>query len=393
MSEQRGEAEPTGASASGDPTVIDVTPTPGPEPHPERPAQVPPKSRAGHIPITALVVLVLAVGTSPYWAPPIASILPWGGTSESKSLAVDTTAIDAKLSTLAARIGDLAQGQQRSASLEPRIAQLEQRPTPVPNPQNAQQAAQQAQALTALSERIGALEQRITTLAAAQTSQTAADATKALQAQIQALTQKLDEQSQLLATLQSQKPSGGDRADAALVVTVSQLRAVLATSRPYAPELQAAEALAKDQPDLLKQLQAFDARADRGIPDIGSLRERFGATAEAVDRVAAPPSGGGWRDRLVAGAKRFFHVRRVAEGGQGDAGDPETILAAAETSLKRSDLAGAVAALRRLQGAAAETAKSWLDEAQARVDADQALASLSTTLARTVLTAPAGAKP
>ncbi|HKX06537.1 MAG TPA: mitofilin family membrane protein [Stellaceae bacterium] len=393
MSEQRGEAEPTGASANGDPTVIDVTPTPGPEPQPERAAVVPPKSRGRQIPITALVVLVLAVGTSPYWALPIASILPWGGTPENKPPAVDTAAIDATLSALAARIGDLAQAQQKSAALEPRVAQLEQLPAPAPNPQNAQQAAQQAQVLTALGERMGALEQRITTLAAAQSSQSAADATKALQAQIQALTQKLDEQSQLLATLQSQKSAGGDRTDAALVVTVSQLRAVLATSRPYAPELQAAEALAKDQPDLLKQLQAFDARADRGIPDIGSLRERFGAVAVEVDRVAAPASGGGWRDRLVAGTKRFFHVRQVAEGGQGDAGDPEAILATAETSLKRSDLAGAVAALRRLQGAAADVAKPWLDDAQARFDADQAVASLSATLARTVLAAPAGAKP
>lgn len=387
MSEQRGEAEPTGATANGDPTLIDVTPMPGPEPQPEHSPRAPRTSRRGSIPILALVALVLVVATSPYWAPPIASVLPWGSTPEKEPPAIDTAALDAKLNALDARIAALTQAQQRTSSLEPRVAQLEQRAAQAPNPQNAQQT----QALTALGERMGALEQRITTLAA-QSSRTSTDATKALQDQVQALAQKLDQQSQLLATLQSQKTSG-DRTDAALLVTVSQLRAVLATSRPYAAELQAAEALAKDQPDLLKQLQALDARADRGIPDIGSLTERFSSVAEEVDRVPVPPSAAGWRERLVAGAKRFFHVRQVPEGGQGDAGDPEAILAAAETSLTRSDLAGAVVSLRRLQGAAADTAKPWLDDAQARLDADQALASLTAALTRAVLTAPDGAKP
>ncbi|HLJ19888.1 MAG TPA: mitofilin family membrane protein [Stellaceae bacterium] len=393
MSESRGGAESIGTGTNGGPTVIDVTPTPGPEPEPARPAETRSRPGGNRVAIIVLITLVLAVGTSPYWAPPIASILPWGTAPETPPAPADTKAIDAKLSALESRVAELARAQQGAAALEPRVAQLEQRPAPAPNPQDAQQVAKQAQALSALGDRIAALDQRITALAAAASSETAADATKAMQAQIQALSQKLDEQSKLIASLQSQKSAGAERADAALVVTVGQLRAALATPRPYAAELQAAEALAKDQPDALKQLQALDARAEHGIPTIDALAERFGAMAADVDRVAAPPVEGDWRERLIGGAKRFFHIRSVAAGGASQANDPDDVLATAEAALKRNDLAGAVAALRRLQGPAADAAKPWLDDAEARLAADKTLADLSASLARDILAAPAGAKP
>ena len=392
MSESRSDAEPIGTSTSGGPTVIDVTPTgPTPEPEPDRPPIARPKPRGSRVTIAVLIVLVITVGTSPYWAPPIASVLPWTGTPETPP--VNTAAIEAKLSALETRVTELAQAQQRAAALEPRVAQLEQRPAPAPNPRDAQQAAQQAQTLNALGDRMAALEQRITTLAAAASSQSAADATKGLQAQMQALTEKLDAQSQLIATLQSQRPTGAERADAALIVTVGQLRAVLATSRPYAAELQSAEALAKDQPDVLKQLQVLDARADSGIPSIESLTERFASVAAEIERIATPPVEGGWREQLIGRAKRFFHIRRVAEKGPGQPTDPEDVLATVETALKRSDLAAGVTALRRLQGSVAGAAKPWLDDAQARLDADQAMAELAGALTRNLLAAPARAKP
>jgi len=224
-------------------------------------------------------------------------------------------------------------------------------------------------------------------------SQTAADATKGLQSEIQTLSQKLDEQSQLLTKLQSQERGGADRTDAAIVVTLGQLRAALATSHPYAAELHAAEALAKDQPEILEQLRTFDAKADRGIPNLAALTERFSATAAEVDHAAATPLESGWREQLVGGVKRFFRIRRVADVSAKDSNDPDDALATSETALKLGDLAGAVAALRRLQGPAAEAAKPWLDDAQARLDADKTLAALNTTLTSRILAAPAGAKP
>ncbi len=392
MSDGRGEGEPTGTSTSGGPTVIDVTPEPGPEPapepqpEPERAAATPPKARGSGVTITALVVLVLAVGTSPYWAPPVASVLPWG-TPETKPVPVDTAAIDAKLSALAARIGELTQAQQRGAALEQRVAQLEQRPAAAPNPQDAQQAQ-------ALGDRIAALEQRITTLAAAASSQTAADATKGLQVQIQALTQKLDGQSQLIAALQSQK-SAGDRTGAALALTMGQLRAVLATVRPYAAELQSAEALAKDEPGTLAELRKLDGRAPQGVPTVAMLAARFPAVAQGAAQASAPPVAAeeGWRARTWAKLKNLVTIRRVGEG-QGAEAQRSGDLAAAEAALKTGDLAAAVAAVRRADGSASPAAASWLEDAQARLDAEAALAAADATLMKRFLAEPsAGAKP
>jgi len=397
MSEHRGEGETTGASTSGGPTVIDVTPEPGPSPEadPKGRTETASKARGNLTVVVALVTVVLAVATSPYWAPPVSSVLPWGAVPEPKEPPVNTTAIDAKLSALEARIDELAQAQQRSAALEQRVAALERRPAPAPNPQDAEQAAQQGQALHALGDRIAALEQRITTIAAAASSQTAADATKALQAQIQTLGQKLDEQSERLATLQTQKPESTARFDAALAFTLSQLRGVLATARPYTAELQAAEALAKDAPDTLAELKKLDGRAQQGVPTVAMLAARFPAVAHAAPPASTPAatSDEGWRARTWAKLKSLVTIRRVDEGEsteiQQGAG-----LADAETALRAGDLAAAVAAVRRADGAASPATLAWLEDAQARLDAEAALAAADATLMKRFLAEPAmGAKP
>ncbi|HXP75299.1 MAG TPA: mitofilin family membrane protein [Stellaceae bacterium] len=391
MSERGGESEPAGTSPAGGPTVIDVTPTPSPEP--EHPADAQPKARRGGAAIAALATVVLALATSPYWAPPVASVLPWGGTPEAKPAAADTTAMDAKLSALETRLADLAQAQQRAAALDQRVAQLEQRPAPLPNPRDAQQAAQQAQALGALGDRLAALEQRI---AAAASSQTAADATKSLQSEVQALSQKLDEQSQVLAKLQSQEASGTGRTDAAFVVTLGQLRSALATSRPYGAELQAAEALATDQPDILVELHKLDGRAQQGVPTLAVLTQRFPAIMRGAAQASAPAAPEeGWRARALAKLKSLVTVRRAGEPRGNETGSIEGgALADADTALQKGDLGAAAAAMRRADGTASPAGASWLEDAQARLDAEAALAAADAALMKRFLGAPgAGAKP
>ena len=366
MSDRPGESEPAGTGTGSGPTVIDVTPAPvsEPEPRPERPV----KDRLIVAALSALAVLVLALATSPYWAPPVASVLPWGAAPEPKPAPVDTSAIEAKL-----------------GALEQQFVRLEQRQAAMPNPRVAQ-------ALRALGERLDAMEQRIAALAAAETSQTAADATKGLQSEVQTLSQKLDEQSQLVARLQSQETSAADRTDAALVVTVGQLRAALATSRPYAAELQAAEALAKDQPDILAELRKLDARAPQGVPTLAMLTERFPAVAKSASQPSAsvPAADQGWRARMLATLKSLVTIRRAGEPPAADGGGA---LAEADRALKHGDLAAAVAAMRRADNAA-PAAASWLEDAQARLDVEAALAAADASLLKRFLAEPgAGAKP
>jgi hypothetical protein len=363
MSDRRGESEPASAGMDGGPTMIDVTPTPVPEPEPH--PGTPVKDRVAPAALSALVVLVVALATSPYWAPPVVSVLPWGGAPETRPAPADTSGIEAKLS-----------------ALEQRVARLEQRPAPNP----------QAEALSALGDRLAAIEQRIATLAAAASSQTAADATKGLQSEIQSLSQKLDEQSQLLAKLQSRDAAGGT--DAALVVTVGQMRATLATARLYAAELQAAEALAKDRPDILAELHKLDGRASEGVPTLAMLTERFAAVAKTAAQSSPPAAADqGWRARVLATLKSLVTIRRAGEP-QGKGAESGSALAEAQVALKNGDLAAAAAAVRRADGSGSPAMASWLEDAQARLDAETALAAADASLMKRFLAEPgAGAKP
>jgi len=384
MSERRGESQPADTGEAGGPTVIDVTPTPGGEP--EQPPHAHPRDRLWAA-LSALAILVLMLATSPYWAPPVASVLPWGGAREAKPARADTAALDARLSALEARVAELAQAQQRLGALEPRVAHLEQHPASAPDPQGAQ-------ALSSLGERLGAIEQRIAALAAVEGSQTAADATKAVQAEVQALAQKLDAQSELLAKLQSLESSGAGRTDAALVVAVGQMRSALATSRPYAAELQVAEALAKDQPDTGAELHKLDGRAQQGVPTLAMLTERFAAVAKGAAQSSAPaPADQGWRARAMATLKSLVTIRRVGES-RGNDSQSDSASADAAAALRNGDLAAAVAAMRRSGASESPAAASWLEDAQARLDAEAVLTAVDAILVKRFLAAPgAGAKP
>jgi len=128
MSDRGGESEPASAGMDGGPGMIDVTPTPVPEPEPQ--PGTPVKGRVAIAAISALAVVVLTLATSPYWAPPVVSVLPWGGAPETRPAPADTSGIDAKLS-----------------ALELRVARAEQRPASNP----------QAEALSALGDRLGAI--------------------------------------------------------------------------------------------------------------------------------------------------------------------------------------------------------------------------------------------
>jgi hypothetical protein len=407
MSDRRGQDERPAPASAGTaapepgPTIIDVTPIPetaGAE-------SAPPRRGFARGLALILGIVLGAVATSPYWAPPIASVLPWGTPPPPPPVVMtsgapaDLAPLQTKIAALEAKIAELSQAQQRAAGLEPRLAQAEQRlANAAPNPRDAQQAAQQiaqqTQALSSLADRLATLEQRVAAVQTAASNDTAADTLKSTQADVQALSQKLAEQVKLLATLQRTETRGGDREGAALLIAVGQLRAVLATSRPYGAELRAAEALACEQSDARAALQKLGVHAEQGIPTLAMLAQRFPPVIEAVARAAPLPSDGGWLDRASSELKRVFHVRRVAERQGSDAADTDSVLVAAEKALNASDLAGAVASLRRLSGPAAEAAKPWLDDAGARLDADQAMASLDGLAVRGLLATPAaGAKP
>ena len=392
MSDRRGETPSEPASASPGPAVeeakfVEVPPA----------AQEPAAAKPRPLPLAwlALVAVLAGVALSPYWAPPIASILPWGPRGADASAAADARidALDRKTAAVEGRLTESEKALPRLAALEQRVTQAESRLASLTaGARDGQQTAQQqAQVLSALADRLAILEKRVTALAAASSGGASADTVKALGAEIKTLEDKLAAQEQVLAKLETAASGGPERVDAALIVAVGQLRQVLATSRPYASELRAAKALARDRPEITAELQKLDASAERGIPGLAVLSDRLAQIAPAVLSAEPPPLGADWGDRMLLRVKRFFNLRRVGEGSV-EAGGAEGALAAAQTAMQGGDLAAAVAAMKRLRGPAAEPAARWLTDAETRLGAESTVAALDAALMQRFLAGAGAAK-
>jgi len=127
-------------------------------------------------------------------------------------------------------------------------------------------------------------------------------------------------------------------------------------------------------------LGALPASAEKGIPTVPELARSFDTAKEAaLATAAAPPnSGGSLLDSLMASAESLVKIRRVDAAATGDT--PSALLARAEAALDKGDLATAVKEVGTLQGAPRDSFSSWLDQARARLGADETLKRLESLL-------------
>lgn len=168
--------------------------------------------------------------------------------------------------------------------------------------------------------------------------------------------------------------ASGQTQRTAFVLASGQLEAALDSGQPYASELGAVRRLAADDPELPALLARLEEHADEGIPSLAELRLRFADTALAAAQAAQSEVGGDWMDRAWARLRSLVTVRPVGGDVAGDSA--EARIARAEARLGEGDLAGAIAELEALEGAAAEAAAPWLAGARARLAADQAIERL-----------------
>ena len=111
-------------------------------------------------------------------------------------------------------------------------------------------------------------------------------------------------------------------------------------------------------------------------PSEASLRLAFPAAARAAEEASKPATEGqSVGSRMWQNAQALVTVR---EGGKVLVGAPAaTALARAQALLDAGDLAGTVATLKTLDGAAAAAMANWTGQAQALLDARAGLAALS----------------
>jgi hypothetical protein len=327
-------------------------PAPGPPP-------VEPRQRVIAWLILVLAVVLILVGASPFWAPGLSRVLPWGraGTDEQQAAAQKQTTDD-----IAAQQTRLDHDETAIMNLSRRAAQLE--------------AAGADSGLKDLTDRVARLEAHPAEAPPPAISPDTAAALGALKDQVAQLTTNSAQAADRIVKLETQIANAQqqDQGERALLLALANLRIAVSGSMPFSAELDAVKAMARDRPELQAALAPLDDAAAAGIPSLAALATRFDRDiAPAILRASSETESADWGDQILARLKRLVVVRRIAPTGA-ESDDPvQAPVAKADAALKSGDLAGATAALDTLTGPAAKAASGWLAAAKTRVAAEAAL--------------------
>lgn len=163
--------------------------------------------------------------------------------------------------------------------------------------------------------------------------------------------------------------------ETALALSAGQLREALRIGSPFAAELESLRRLAGRDEALAQVLAALETHAAVGVASLPALQASFPeAAARAVTAERAAGAEQDWQALFWNRVSDLVTVRAIGEPeGEGT----EAVLARAERRLEAGDLAAAEAELAALQGAAAEAMAAWRSRAQARLEAEAALAGLA----------------
>ena len=388
---------------------------PPPDPEPTEIETRPPSgspARSALWPAAALALVVAGVALSPFWAPAVAPLLPWGGEPEgsAKDWAALATRLDAIEKRPAPQIPDVSPIAAAESALARRVDQLETARNP--NQETEAAVAANRKGLQQLEQRLGAIEtqsasrttgedagmQKLQQETAKQDSVavdlgnrlSAIEAQSASRiagtdAEIQKMQQEVTKLGSGAADLgnrlstierQLQAQGGAGRTDAALLVVLLQMREAVEKARPFPAEYAAFTALAHDQTDLVAAAEPLAHAAQVGVPGHLALSTRL---SELAGRIASatPPPAADWGAEALARLRSLVTIRRVDGGSQSG---PEAAVSAAERALAGGNLGDAVGELDRLSGANAEAAAPWLQMARERLAVEKALAHIQELL-------------
>jgi hypothetical protein len=412
-------SSPVAAPATGPEQTTFAPQEPSPpgqvdQPNQEAAAEMPPestvhRSRSGIAaavswPLVGAGVASAALTLGIVWV--VALATSWGN---------DSGTLDARIGQLEQQVADLAGrapgGAANSASiddlasrlrrLEVRAAQAAQGAQAVQGAQTAQGAAGPQAAEPALANRIAALETQLKSLSATvgtlgerNESNAAANAavlnelaqklarspepgaesdpSNANAALIAALANRVEAleggakttETALAAELAKRGAENTDDRSVRTAVVAAALAQTVERGRPFAAELQAAQAQAADA-SALAPLEPF---ASAGVPNVNALTRELSNLEPALLQAAGAtsPEGGGLLEKLQAHAERLVRIRPIEEIA-GD--DPAAVIARLEIKGARGELAGVLAELDKLPPPVRAPAQAWIDRAQARAAA------------------------
>ena len=161
----------------------------------------------------------------------------------------------------------------------------------------------------------------------------------------------------------------------ALVTSLSALRVLAQTGRPFNVELQTVRALSLtlQASQLIDPLDRLAVLAEAGLPTLIGLQRSFTSLAGRAAQ-GAPSGDETWVGQTLSRVTSLITVRRTGEvAGQ----SAEAVVARAERFLEEGELSRAVDEASILVGQSVEI-DGWLSRAQRRLDAELALDALST---------------
>ena len=241
--------------------------------------------------------------------------------------------------------------------------------------------------LTALDTRILALETAVPTAG----DLASGDELAALRTRISEMTAAAEEQ---LAAAQSEAASVARAAEEARLAAEAEAEAARAAAAEREAELQAMavqretlislrSAVVAGAPfsELLGSLgdvpAVLTANADTGVPTIQVLQRNFpDAARAALAQATAVDAGAGAGERLAAFLQRRINARSLTPQ-EGDG--PDAVLSRAEANVMRGDLEAALSELQALPENGLSAMASWLEQAQTRISAIEAVDQLSAT--------------
>ena len=259
-----------------------------------------------------------------------------------KLVAPGKTASPEDLNEMRSRLDDLSKaakaGDESVQSLSQKVRTLEQKPAHQPEKEAVR--AEIASQMAPVTERLAGLER--------------------------SQNEKASEVTQRLAGIErAQSERASDAQTAAVTIALTNLKRAVSDGKPFATELTAIESLSSKKLPV-SQLAPYK---DTGVPSLSQLQREFADTVRDVIVKHYHGKAESFMDEILSRARGAIQVKPT-----GSAGDTvEAVLGRMEKALKAGDVKGALTESAALEGPAKEELQTWLEHAQARAAADEAV--------------------
>ena len=168
--------------------------------------------------------------------------------------------------------------------------------------------------------------------------------------------------------------NGNDLKAAAMMLAVTQLRETIMSGGSPEEDIETVRMLAGDDKELLAAIEKIEPYAKNGIMSREKLSSEFTDLAGEIAKAELAGEDISWKEKAL---NRLNNIVTVKKKGMAEGDDRAAITARAETLMNQGDIKGAIAELEKLDPAAKQKAQPWIEDAQARVAAEELSSMLS----------------